>query len=72
MNRVFTRREFLKGLSVSLSSASVLMNSTTDIFGATKKEGKMQDDDLYYIQTVRGPIKPSQLGMTLIHEQYIG
>lgn len=68
MNNGFTRREFLKSLAVSLSSAGMFINSETDIFGATKKEKKMQDDDLYYIQTVRGPIKPSQLGMTLIHE----
>jgi predicted metal-dependent phosphotriesterase family hydrolase len=68
MNKRFNRREFLKSLAVGLSSASILMNSETDIFGATKKEKKMQDDDLYYIQTVRGPIKPSQLGMALIHE----
>lgn len=70
MEKELTRREFIKGLAVGLSSASILMNSETNIFGDVKKEKTMQDD-LYYIQTVRGRIKPSQLGMTLIHEHIL-
>ncbi|HGE72782.1 TPA: hypothetical protein ENX78_18230, partial [Candidatus Poribacteria bacterium] len=71
MENRLTKREFIKGLAMGLSSVSLLMNSETNIFGDTKKEKTMQNDDLYYIQTVRGRIKPSQLGMTLIHEHIL-
>jgi len=71
MENRLTKREFIKGLAMGLSSVGLLMNSETNIFGDTKKEKTMQNDDLYYIQTVRGRIKPSQLGMTLIHEHIL-
>ena len=68
MEHKLTRRDFVKGLAVGLASASVLSETSQGVFG----EGDaMKDDDLYYIQTVRGRIKSSQLGMTLIHEHIL-
>ncbi len=71
MVKELSRREFIKGLTVGLSSASMFLNSVTNIFGDIKKGKIMQNDDFYYIQTVRGRIKPSQLGLTLIHEHIL-
>lgn len=62
MKRI-TRRSFIKGLATGVASARLLMGMDNSARGQT-----MEDDDLYFIQTVRGRIKPSQLGMTLIHE----
>lgn len=67
-NRI-NRRNFIKSLMVGLASASMLLDFNKGVFGAEKKGAEM--DDLYYIQTVLSRIKPSQLGMTLIHEHII-
>lgn len=69
MENKITRRDFVKNLAAGLAYAGVLSGLNRNVFGAEKKGEEM--DDLYYIQTVRGPIKPSQLGMTLIHEHII-
>ncbi len=69
MENKITRRDFVKGLAAGLASAGVLSGLNRSVFSAEKKDAEM--DDLYYIQTVRGPIKPSQLGMTLIHEHIL-
>jgi phosphotriesterase-related protein len=65
METEFTRRDFIKSLAVGLTSVGLL---SSNILASADKEKAMQNDDLYFIQTVRGRIKPSQLGMTLIHE----
>lgn len=71
MEHKLTRRDFVKGLAVGAASASLLSGRNNSIFGAEVKGDEMKDDNLYHIQTVRGPIKPSQLGLTLIHEHII-
>ena len=67
MEHRLTRREFLKNMAAGLISTGLLAESTS-VLGAENKGVIMKDDDLYYIQTVRGRIRPGQLGMTLIHE----
>jgi phosphotriesterase-related protein len=63
-----TRRDFVKGLTVGLASASLLSVFGNGVSGSGKEGNAMEDDNFYFTQTVRGRIKPSQLGMTLIHE----
>lgn len=63
MENKLTRRNFVKSAAVGLASASLLSGSNYSVLSSENKS-----DDLYSIQTVRGPIDPSQLGMTLIHE----
>ncbi len=63
-----SRRDFVKGVTVGLASASLLSVFGSSISSSENKGNTMENDDLYFIQTVRGRIKPSQLGMTLIHE----
>jgi len=68
MEHRLTRRDFVKSLTVGLASASVLSVFGNSVSGSENKGNAMEDDNLYFIQTVRGRIKPSQLGLTLIHE----
>ena len=68
MEHKLTRRDFVKGLAAGLTSAGVLSVSNHSVFGSENKGNAMKDDNLYFIQTVRGGIKPDQLGLTLIHE----
>ncbi len=68
MESKITRRNFVKNLAVGLTSASLLSRFGNSISGAENKGDMMKDDEFYFIQTVRGQIKPSELGMTLIHE----
>jgi len=68
MESKITRRNFVKNLAVGLTSASLLSRFGNSISGAESKGDMMKDDEFYFIQTVRGRIKPSELGMTLIHE----
>jgi hypothetical protein len=63
-----TRRDFVKGLAAGLTSAGLLSGSNHSVFGSQNKGDAMKDDEPYFIQTVRGRIKPDQLGLTLIHE----
>lgn len=58
METKLTRREFVKGLAVGLT----LMSGSPNVLG----EDIMKDNS--FIQTVRGRIKPDQLGITLPHE----
>lgn len=62
-----TRRDFIKCAILSTISTSIL----SDILADRAKGTKMEDDELYYIQTVRGSIRPRQLGLTLIHEHIL-
>lgn len=71
MESKITRRNFVKNLAVGLTSASLLSRFGNSISGAESRGDMMNDDNLYFIQTVRGRIKPSELGMTLIHEHII-
>jgi phosphotriesterase-related protein len=68
MEHRLTRRDFVKDLTVGLASASLLSVFGNSVSGSENKGNAMEDDNLYFIQTVRGRIKPGQLGMTLIHE----
>jgi len=68
MESKITRRNFVKNLAVGLTSASLLSRFGNSFSSAESKGDMMNDDNLYFIQTVRGQIKPSELGMTLIHE----
>ncbi len=71
MESKITRRNFVKNLAVGLTSASLLSRFGNSISSAESKGDMMKDDEFYFIQTVRGGIKPSELGMTLIHEHII-
>lgn len=62
-----TRRGFIKGMILTAMSTGIL----SEIFASKAKVTKMEDDELYYIQTVRGTIRPSQLGLTLTHEHIL-
>ncbi|MFC1713904.1 phosphotriesterase [Candidatus Poribacteria bacterium] len=64
-----TRRQFVKDLAVGLTSASLLAGSNHSVFGSENKGDTMKDSS--FIQTVRGRIKPDELGLTLIHEHVI-
>ncbi len=68
MEHRLSRRDFVKGLTFGLASASLLSVFGNSISSSENKGNAMENDDLYFIQTVRGRIKPGQLGMTLIHE----
>jgi len=68
MEHKLTRRDFVKDLAVGLTSASLLSRFNDGALGFEREGDAMKDDDLYFVQTVRGHINPSQLGMTLIHE----
>ncbi len=67
MKNKITRRRFIKSLVAGMASTGILMGMDNS-FLASARGQTMQDDDLYYIQTVRGRIKPSEFGLTLIHE----
>jgi len=67
MENELTRRNFIKNMVTGLASVSLLTNLNSNILASDDKENAMQNDEVF-IQTVRGLIKPSQLGMTLIHE----
>jgi len=67
MDNEFTRRNFIKSMVIGLTSASLLSNPGSNITVSADEENAMQNDE-FFIQTVRGRIKPNQLGMTLIHE----
>ena len=69
MNNTMNRRDFIKTLTAGIASAGMLSSLDVSVLGAQIKKAAMQDN--YYIQTVSGTIKPSQLGMTLIHEHII-
>lgn len=71
MESKITRRNFVKNLAVGLTSASLLSRFGNSFSSAESKGDMMKDDEFYFIQTVRGRIKPSELGMTLIHEHII-
>jgi len=68
MEHKLTRRDFVKNLAVGLTSASLLSGFSDSVLGSGKEGDEMKDDDIYFIQTARGPINPNQLGVTLIHE----
>jgi len=70
MKHKITRRDFVKSLAMGLASATILSKLHGN-FSTAEAKGDEMNDDLYYIQTVRGPINPSQLGFTLIHEHLI-
>ena len=63
-----TRRDFVKELSTGLAAAGLMAGSNHSVFCSENEGDAMKDDDLYFVQTVRGRIKPDQLGLTLIHE----
>jgi predicted metal-dependent phosphotriesterase family hydrolase len=67
MENELTRRNFIKSMATGLASANLLTNLNSNILASDDKENAMQNDE-FFIQTVRGQIKPSLLGMTLIHE----
>lgn len=71
MDSKINRRNFIKSLTAGLASAELLLQFQKDAFSDKEREAIVTADDLYYIQTVQGPIKPSQLGVTLIHEHII-
>jgi predicted metal-dependent phosphotriesterase family hydrolase len=70
MKNGITRRSFIKSLAAGVASTGLLMGIDNSFLASAKGQA-MQDDDLYFIQTVRGRIKPSQLGLTLIHEHLL-
>lgn len=64
-----TRRDFVKSLTLGLTGVTLSLSGFNyGASGSGNKGNAMEDDELYSIQTVLGRIKPSQLGMTLIHE----
>ncbi len=68
---IISRRDFIRNILAGLASAGLLSELSLNVWSAQKGKNAMQDDDNYYIQTVLGPIRPSQLGLTLIHEHIL-
>ena len=68
MRYKLTKRDFIKGMAAGLTSASLMPWFGYSVYGDESRGDAMNDDTSYFIQTVRGRIKPSQLGLTLIHE----
>lgn len=71
MNNIINRRDFIRNILAGFVSTGLLSELALNVWSAQKGKNTMQDDDNYYIQTVLGPIKPSQLGLTLIHEHIL-
>lgn len=71
MDNIISRRDFIKNILVGFASAGLLSEFNSNVWCAQKGKNTMQDNDNYHIQTVLGPIKPSQLGLTLIHEHIL-
>ena len=67
MENKITKRTFIKSLVAGLSTTG-LLTAIDKSFLTSARGQAMQDDDFYFIQTVRGRNKPSELGLTLIHE----
>lgn len=71
MDNIVNRRDFIKSIALGFVSAGLLSEFNLNTWGIQKGKNTMQDDNNYFIQTALGPIKPSQLGMTLIHEHIL-
>lgn len=66
MERRLTKRQFLKGMTMGLTSIGLVAGSKHSIFGSENEGDEMKNSG--FIQTVRGRIAPGELGLTLIHE----
>jgi phosphotriesterase-related protein len=66
MENKINRRSFLRNMTFGLGSAYLLSSFKGTV---SAEEGDMMgQNQQYFIQTVRGGIKPDKLGLTLIHE----